>query len=72
MGFWNFMSSSNFCQQNTSRIFNENPVGKAADFAYLMYSEASNKHGVFLILFEKIFTTTCLIKVWIFREGHKI
>ena len=26
------------------------------------YSELSNKHGVFLILFEKIFPTTCLIR----------
>ena len=25
-------------------------------------SEVSNKHGVFLILFEKIFPTTCLIR----------
>ena len=55
MGFWNFMSSSNFCQQNTSRIFNENPVGKAADFAYSMYSEASNKHGVFFYSFYENF-----------------
>ena len=27
------------------------------------YSEVSNKHGVFLILFEKKFPTTCLIRV---------
>ena len=27
------------------------------------YSEVSNKHGVFLILFENIFPTTCLIRV---------
>ena len=26
------------------------------------YSELSNKHGVFLILFERIFPTTCLIR----------
>ena len=26
------------------------------------YSEVSNKHGVFLILFEKKFPTTCLIR----------
>ena len=28
-----------------------------------IYSEVSNKHGVFLILFENIFPTTCLIRV---------
>ena len=27
------------------------------------YSEVSNKHGVFLILFEKKFPTTCLIRI---------
>ena len=29
---------------------------------WLRYSEVSNKLGVFLILFEKIFPTTCLIR----------
>ena len=30
---------------------------------FTAYSEVSNKHGVFLILFEKKFPTTCLIRV---------
>ena len=28
----------------------------------LIYSEVSSKHGVFLILFEKIYPTACLIR----------
>ena len=51
----------NMCQPDTYLII------------YLPYSEVTNKHRVFLILFEKIFPITCLIRTFsILRNLHVI
>ena len=39
---------------------------------FLTYAEVSNKHGVFLILFEKNFPTTCLIRTSTFINFWEI
>ena len=46
---------------NTGRLISESKHFRPLAFSKVDYSEVSNKRGVFLILFEKKFPTTCLI-----------